>query len=82
MLPVGMILSGIGILLPSGFLLFCDYGLASMTDDTDPNYWSEVLSRMFAAKFGLWMAISSCVGLVLGVALVSIGIRKGWANRV
>ena len=81
MLPLGMVLSGIGILLLSGFFLLWVFALASMTDDTDPNYWSEVLNKMFGLQYGARVAIPASFGLLLGIASVVLGIYKAGAKR-
>ena len=71
-----MIVSGVGLILACGLLLFFVYGLASMVPDNEPGYRSLVLERMFGLKYGGWTTIPSCFGLLLGIGLVFCGMLK------
>ena len=72
-----MIVSGVGLILVCGLLLFFVYGLATMVPDDEPGYRSLVLERMFGLEYGGWTTIPSSLGLLVGIGLVSCGIFRG-----
>jgi hypothetical protein len=82
-LPMVMILAGIGLALVCGFFLLVAYGLASRVPITrdDPGYWSLVLSRMFGVKDGGSVAIPASFGMLVGVALLGLGMVKAGKRR-
>ena len=79
-----LVVFGLALIVLCGFLLFCTFELASMTDidPSDPRYWPEVLSMMFSREYGGTLAIPASLGLGLGIALLCIGIfRTGRSGK-
>jgi hypothetical protein len=73
-----MVVFGLALIIVCGLLVFWMYGLASLTDidPNDPRYWPEVLSKMFALRYGGPVAIPASIGLALGIAILCSGIFK------
>jgi hypothetical protein len=73
---IGMVLTGVGLILVCGFLLFYAFELASMTNPNDPDYRSEVLGKMFGLEYVGLVVRPATFGLLLGLALIVFGIYR------
>ena len=75
------VITGIGLVFICGLILFWNYGIASMADANDPQYWHLVLRRMFGLKYGgpeTWIAL---FGLPLAVFLMLRNPKRGRGGR-